>query len=85
MAQRVAQVPDGVGPGEQRLQLVAEGDGEARRERLAVARVEVADGAAQIGLEAGADLGGKSAGADGVGDASDVGSCHFSSIYLIVT
>ena len=84
-AQAVADLPHGGCCLEEPLELVAERDGEARREVRAVARVELARGVPHAGLEAGA--GGRREGAGGrdVGDEGDVGGCHFTSIYQILT
>ena len=84
-AQLVRDLPHGFGGRQQALQLVSEGDGEARGEEAAVAGVEILQRGAERGLEAGASRRGEGAGVDGVGDEGDVDFGHFTSYSENVT
>src|SRR5438552_8808304 len=84
-AQAVADLPHRGRGLEEPLELVAEGDGEPRCEVRAVARVELARGVADAGLEAGAGRRRERPGGRHVGDESGVVSCHFTSNYQILT
>src|SRR3989442_382355 len=84
-AQAVADLPHRSRGLEEPLELVAEGEGEPRREVRAGARVELARGVAEAGLEAGAGRRREGPGGRHVGDEGGVVSCHFTSNYPILT
>src|SRR2546426_6293681 len=84
-AHRVDDLPDGGRGREQALELVAEGEGEARGEHLAPAAVERGERGAQRVLEAGATRGGELPGGDGVADERNIVNCHITSCWSNMT